>query len=146
MNILALDLGQYMAAMGTGIGPMSRHFDGNRVERAAQTLVWLDELKFKCGRHGWDVVIYERPFVRGGHATRALWGLAGLIEAVFGGSAAIMDLTPGSIKKWATGHGGASKEPMQTAAMLFGYPDLNEHEADAVCLYFLARELCKVEK
>jgi len=82
-----------------------------------------------------DLVIYERPFARGLAATRMLWGMAGILEAVathYGYP--VLSIVPTTVKKWATGKGVASKEEMIKAAQRLGYAGENEHEADAFCL------------
>lgn len=139
---MTFDLGSHMAfARNYGArDPYAGHVDfkGTRVVRAADTLVWLENL-IRPGRNDWpDVVVFERPFARGQHATRALWGLAGLIEAVFGKHAAVLDWTPSEIKLWATGDAKAPKEKMIGAARRMGYTGDNEHEADAWCLLRMA--------
>jgi Holliday junction resolvasome RuvABC endonuclease subunit len=85
--------------------------------------------------YGYDLVIYETPFARGRDATRTLWGIAGVIEAAAtNASIACVDASTPTIKKFAGGHGRASKEDMIAAAQKLGYQGTNEHEADAVCL------------
>lgn len=135
MNILAFDLGSNMAAANNLWGfPVveSKTFEGDRVWRAGATLEWLQALAH--GAVGLDVVVFERPFARGRAATRALWGLAGLIEAVFAPTCAVVDIDPSSIKKWATGNGKADKPEMIARAQALGYTGDNEHEADAFLL------------
>lgn len=82
-----------------------------------------------------DVVVFERPFARGQAATRLLWGMAGVLEAAaHTDRAAVLDMAPTEIKKWAAGGGKASKEEMIAAAQRMGYDGEDEHEADAWCL------------
>jgi Holliday junction resolvasome RuvABC endonuclease subunit len=142
MRIIAFDLGQNMAAAWLDecgqICVTSKWFEGTRVERAGPTAVWLQELVFE---KGFTTVIYERPFARGFHATRCLWGLAGLVEACASASlVACLDVTPSTIKEWATGKGTADKSAMIARARELGYNGTNEHEADAylLCRYGLA--------
>lgn len=89
-----------------------------------------------------EYVIYERPFARGRDATRCLWGFAAVIEqAAHDSGLASIDQLPGTIKKFATGRGDASKEAMiQAAEPLAVCFDLNEHEADAILLSLYASE------
>ena len=81
-----------------------------------------------------NAVIYEKPFVRGDAATRMLWGLAGVIEAVstlhgFG----VVDATATQVRKEIFGQGiGMSKADV--IAKLADYPDIDEHSADAIAL------------
>lgn len=92
-----------------------------------------------------DVVAYEKAHHRGGHATACLVGLATVVqeEAARLG----IELAPvatGTLKKHATGSGGASKEQMVRAAIkrwphrrdgiLEENQALGEDEADALCV------------
>lgn len=93
-----------------------------------------------------DCVVYERPFARGQHATRSLWGQAGCLEAAAHGRGfPVLDVSPSEIKKFATGKGSASKDEMTAAAgsILAGLGQVlvappREHEADAICGLFYA--------
>jgi hypothetical protein len=156
MKIIAFDLGSHMALATNVSGDVKayhQHFKGTRVDRAAATLAWLQEALDQCRAHDAipDVVVYERPFARGMDATRSLWGIAGMIEGVFGGVTAILDLSPQEIKKFSTGSGahakkgekaehkgGSGAQSMMLAAIMTGYPGDNEHEADAWCLFRMA--------
>jgi len=150
MKIATFDLGSNMAVAHNLLGhPVvaSRSYKGTRVARAHQTLWLLQDLRRQFEEHGGvDVVLYERPFARGQDATRCLWGIAGLIEAVFGDHCAVLDITPAEIKKYATGDSKADKDAMIFAAMLTGYSGENEHEADAWCLMRMAEETLTKEK
>lgn len=133
MKIVAFDLGSNMAlAHNLDVDfPRTIHqeFKGHRVTRAAATVQWLKDRDWLF-KHA-DLVIYERPFARGQDATRSLWGIAGLIEAVAGTHTVVKDVTPTEIKKWVTGAGGGGKPDMLYWATLYGYDGSNEHEADA---------------
>lgn len=139
LKLIHFDLGANMAYAHNCMGDVviADHFTakGTRQERAAATLKWLN-LRFSDlvkARTVPDAVHYERPFARGMHATRSLWGVAGLVEAVakqYGLDT--FDTTPKEIKKFVA-HYKASKEEMIVAARLLGYMGNNEHEADAWC-------------
>lgn len=153
MKIIHFDLGTNMGLAHNGCGDVviTDHFEatGPRVERAAQILRWLVRRKqeFKQAGIAFDVVHYERPFSRGFDATRSGWGIAGLIEGVFGDAAVVLDSTPQSIKSFALGskkiarkkmtsrerHAAAAAEKLALidAAQALGYTGSNEHEADA---------------
>lgn len=140
MRIIALDLGSTMAFAANPDGYRDTRWGHlfcdpdkmKRPHRAAATAIWLQTLLRGAPV---DVVIYETPFARGQHATRSLWGLAGLIEAAaWNGGAAVLDRPPSTIKQWACGSGKASKDDMLAAARRMGYTGDNEHEADAFCL------------
>jgi Holliday junction resolvasome RuvABC endonuclease subunit len=118
--------------------PMAVHrlFSGHRTQRAGETLEWL-HLLFNPGGEAPapELIVYEQPFARGAAATRCLWGIAGIIEALaHNAGAACLCITPSEIKKWATGAGTADKDAMTLAAHCMGYAGENEHEADAWCL------------
>lgn len=138
MRIATFDLGSNIAVAhnlkGTDdVRVASQHFPGDRPARLAATQAWLQEFFDQAGPM--DAVMYERPFARGMHATRSLWGVAGLIEAAAAArDIPVLDVTPGEIKKFAAGKGDASKDDMILMASLTGYLGDNEHEADAWCL------------
>lgn len=153
MKIAAFDLGSHVACAHnmTGAGnERVTHWDakGDRVERAGQILGWLKEAFQQFEDHGGlDVVVYERPFARGQAATRSLWGVAGILEALAGAYGwPCIDYTPGEIKKHAIGKGDAEKDEMILAASLTGYMGDNEHEADAWCLMRFAEDNIKPGK
>jgi hypothetical protein len=152
MNIIHFDLGSNMAFAHNGCGDVivTDKFvaTGPRAERQSQILAWLIKRKAQMAAAGirFDVCHYERPFARGFDATRSGWGIAGLIEGVFGGDGVILDSTPQAIKKFALGTGGTKKAKnnkeraennknvklaMIDAAQALGYAGDNEHEADA---------------
>lgn len=142
MKIATFDLGSHLACAHNINGEpvvASKEFKGDRVTRAANTLAALQAMREQFeAAGGVDAVVYERPFARGQAATRALWGIAGLIEAVFGDHCAVLDWTPSEIKLWAIDNAKATKEDMVLAASLTGYTGDNEHEADAWCLLRMA--------
>lgn len=119
-----------------------QEFIGDRPYKLAKIQVWLEKY-FQWD--SFDVVVYERPFHRG-PATRVLWGIAGILEAVaIRSNAVVFDVAVPTIKKFATGSGRAFKNEMIDAAQRrFDYPGNNEHEADALCLYHYA--LANVER
>lgn len=159
MKIIHLDLGTNMAFAHNGCDGVVvvEHFTstGARPERAAQTLRWLAKRAKQMQDAGiaFNVCHYERPFSRGYDATRCTWGIAGIIEGVFGGNTVILDSTPQSIKSFALEKIGrvptrsktkmkkaqreaAAKQEklwMIEAAQAMGYAGDNEHEADAYC-------------
>ncbi len=146
MRVIAFDIGANLAcAHNLGAVPHVRHetFEGLRSERAGATLLFLHrlfrEIKADKALQLADAVVYEQPFARGEAATRALWGIAGLIEATATNAGfGIVSVTPGEIKKFAVGKGRAEKTEMIEAAQMLGYTGDNEHEADAWCLLHYA--------
>lgn len=143
LRILTLDLGKNIAWSVRINGQVQtgwKFMKGTRQSRAAATYVYLRDL-FALYADDIDLIVYERPFARGFDATRSLWGLAGLVEAL--GTAAglpVLDVTPSEIKIWAAGKGNAEKKDMMDAAARLGYDrtgkeeEAVEHESDAFCL------------
>lgn len=137
MIIAALDVGSHLALAVSGHEPIHFHCPGERPERLAAGMAWLDDQfkGFVDRDEGVDLIIYERPFARGQHATRSLWGIAGIIDAMAHKHGfPVIDIDPSSIKLWAAGKGNADKDDMIAAAFLLGYHTDNEHKADAHCL------------
>ncbi len=137
LKLIHFDLGSNMAFAHNCCGDVVivDHFTakGTRQERAYATLCWLENRfnSMDATKLLPDAVHYERPFARGQHATRSLWGVAGLLEATakrYGLDT--FDSTPKEIKKFA-GNYKASKDDMIAAAQALGYKGFNEHEADA---------------
>ena len=169
MNIIHFDLGSHMAFAHNGYADLGivecDHLDaeGTRAVRAAKILEWLLPLKQALATNGikFDVCHYERPFSRGFDATRCGWGIAGLVEAVFGNDCVVLDTTPQSIKSFALGskkiarkkmtsrqrHEAAAKEKLAMIARAreLGYTGDNEHEADAYLGLKYAETYCRKE-
>lgn len=168
LEIIHFDIGSNMAFAHNGCGDVvvTDHFTatGPRADRAAQTLRWLARRKKEMHDAGiqFRVCHIERPFSRGFDATRCGWGIAGLVEAVFGNNTVVLDSTPQSIKSFALAKIGRvpsrSKTKMKSAdreaaakqeklwmieaAQAMGYEGENEHEADAYCGLKYAEEYC----
>ena len=141
MKILAFDLGSTWACasngaqVGLGMNVMHEVLTGNREQKLYGLLCSLHGLFDGSKECPWDMVIYERPFTRGLAATRMLWGMAGVLEAVATHHGLpTLDVLPSTIKLWAAGKGTAGKEDMIAAAFMLGYAAPNDHEADAYCL------------
>lgn len=147
MNILAFDLGTTWARAGNIALLETVHHDkliGDA--RPTKLAMFKNYLEWLSWEH-YDLVVYERPFARGQAATRFLWGMAGILEAAAAPYCAVSDVTPAEIKRWATGHGNATKESMMLAAALsLGYGGDNEHEADAYCLLKYAEAVYTTRK
>lgn len=147
MKLMAIDPGsKEMGIMYHGLDrPFTLKFLGDRPARLADVMLRLGWL-FLNHAPLVDTVLYERPFARGGPATRCLWGVAGIIEAVATEhGCATLDITPSMLKKWALGKGGGKRDkaPMIELANTMGYDGLNEHEADALLLYHYGLEHIK---
>ncbi len=142
-NILALDLGiktGFCFLLNGEIYGGTKHFIGERPQRLAQLAHWLTEHM----SHEPDVVVYERPFCRGLHATRSLWGAAGVVEAACSEVAAVLDVNVQSIKTWA-GRGSTEKTGTMEKCRELGIEPLDDNHADAVCLAFYTLEKMEIE-
>ena len=145
MKIIAFDLGRNFAFahnLKPNKMPNTLHFilEG---ESRAHRLGYLNRYlpKLFATLKGLEAVIYETPFVRGRDPTRALWGMAGIIEACAStANLPVVDAAVPTIKKFATGSGRGAKVDMIAAAQRLGYLGTNEHEADAYCLLKYAEE------
>lgn len=149
MRILAIDLGSttgWAVVVDSSVENFGEQtFPGVRTERLWKFQDWLHHIIHEFSQI--DTLIFERPFCRGLHATRSLWGMAGVAEAeAHGQGLPSLDIVPSTLKKWATGMGNAKKPEMIAAAekllTLAGWADvhLGEHEADAVILGLYAAE------
>ena len=135
MRIIAFDLGRNFAWAGNVGGLSFYHVELHGGSRAHRLGFLINYLSKVLSWKGYDVAVYETPFARGRDATRSLWGIAGIIEAcATNAGLPVVDVAVPTIKKFATGHGKASKDQMIKAAQRMGYKGSNEHEADAVCL------------
>lgn len=151
-KIIHFDIGSSIGYAHNGCGDVvvvgHVTFTGTRVGRAVLTLRWLAKRFREFDEAGikFDVVHYETPFARGYDATRSLWGIAGIIEAVAGDRCALLDSSPQAMKSFALGKAPkrvkmtsaekkaanvAEKLKMIEAAQALGYVGDNEHEADA---------------
>lgn len=152
MRILALDLGT-ICAMALGTEKVSRLEDWDFIEDAKRGvgdlyLALCDALDGALGvQEVPNVLAYEEPPPIARASTRALFGLAAMCEmfaARVGATA--LPLNVKSIKKFATGHGNASKVDMYEAAKK-GRPDLgfpSEHCVDAFWVWqYAKKELAK---
>ena len=146
-TILALDLG---ATTGWAIirdgqysDGGSKEFLGSRSDRLREFSWWLTDTTAPMQ---FDTVVFELPFCRGRAATRALWGMAGVVEAVASVSAAVLDVNLQTIKKWAGAKGRMSKDVTTEKCWSLGVVPEDDNHADAVCLAFYAAETMEIEE
>jgi len=88
-----------------------------------------------------DVVVYEQPHLRGGHATEVLAGMVGILQAwaaEHGVETAMRHSR--EIKTHATGNGNANKDAMIAAAKERGWSPEDDNEADALWLLDLMKK------
>ena len=82
-----------------------------------------------------DLVVYEKPHLRGGAAAELLVGFVTKIkEFAAKHNAEIDSVHTGTLKSWATGKGNASKDDMVAEAKRRGFSPQNDDEADAVLI------------
>lgn len=104
---------------------------------------WLYELMTHCTI---QFVAYELAHHRGGAATEIGVNLAGRVQEQCAAlNIEYVGVHTGTLKKWATGSGTASKEQMMARAVTFlGRPPVSDDEADAVMIALWAHENYKV--
>jgi Holliday junction resolvasome RuvABC endonuclease subunit len=106
---------------------------------------WLNQLWQKLNP---QVIFYEQPHMRGGHATEVLAGLVAHLQALC--ARAEIEHTAvhtGTLKKFATGSGRGDKSGMIAKARkeLMREP-IDDNEADAVCLLLYAEENIEIRR
>lgn len=147
MKLVAIDLGKYMGLYNGEtpctifLGDPPKKFGAPY--RPYRFGKWVLELNEYLLREQPDVIVYERPIARGLDATRSLWGYAGIVEAYAVIHEAVpLDVQNNTVRKWATGHGAkqGSKTPMIDAAERLSGLKLDEHSADAVCIWHYTNE------
>ena len=155
MNILALDLGTKtgwasLMEHGGGLRTFTSGVHQLKVARGTNPDVrkvlfrkWLaDTVLLKKP----NLIIYEMPHLRGGHASSFLEHLVGLLVVFcLDHDILYMSLHSGTLKKFATGSGSASKEEMVlTAEQRYGKVQ-DDNQADALHLLAWAIENVNTE-
>jgi len=148
VNLLALDLGircGWAASTSVGITSGVQNFTLRRGESPG-----MRDLHFERWLQGMielvkpRVIGYELPHYRGGAATRALVGFETDVQKV---CAALniehQSIHTGTLKKFATGSGGANKADMVEAAQTkLGYEGADDNEVDALwALHWLKADI-----
>ena len=141
-DVLALDLATltgfatnvYSKELGiSGTVPFEKdeEFPGMRFVRCRK---WLEKTYELLGSH-LDLIVYEQAHHRGGAATQCCVGLVSCV-LMFCADKKIKSVPVHSqtLKKWATGHGKASKDQMIMAAEARGWQPADDNEADAILL------------
>ena len=148
---IGLDLGSNcgwaIVRDGAVISSDTRHFErglygyGHLFDQFRKLLVDLHESP--C------VWAYEEPHFRGGPPTRITVGMAGhLLQLAHHWGEPCRSIHTGSLKKWATGSGRASKAAMMTRARLSTTceGEMTEHEADAILVALWVWEVKQTEE
>lgn len=108
---------------------------------------WLKGMCVHSGDEGtqsavFDLICYEEPHLRGAGPTAVLVGLVAHVQEI--AAAYGIEHThvhSGTLKKWATGHGKASKEDMKRRASDLALRDIeDDNEADAILIAMYAEE------
>lgn len=148
MKVLSLDLATRTGWASNANGRRSGtvEFQLKRGEspgmRFLRCRAWLSEMLELVGGHA-DVIVYEQAHHRGGAATAVCVGLVTEVQAFAAEhDIELMPVHTGSLKKWATGKGNASKEDMTAAARIRGWDVEDDNEADAALLLDYA--LCEL--
>lgn len=151
MKLLAIDPGTYQAGFYSSVRRATlsmNHIKEGRPRRLSTLATFLAELIVEDG--GYDFIAYEEQFVRGGAATKALFGAVGVIEAIADTSGCGVLSVPQStvrtwlVEKWSQPK---SKDPKvytdAAARYLVGAKEhalMTEHEKDACCIYHYVME------
>lgn len=142
LNVLALDPA---TKTGWALRVGGRHYSGvqsfalKRGEspgmRYLRARAWLRDMQKQAGKI--DFIVYEQPHLRGGHSSEVLMGFVTEIQT-FAAEVGAQHSTvhTGTLKKFATGSGNASKKEMVRAAErrypgCFTGDPKDDNEADA---------------
>jgi Holliday junction resolvasome RuvABC endonuclease subunit len=143
-KILALDLAT-RTGWAHSDGPSGvQDFSLDRGESAGMRLLkfrgWLGRIFEEVD---FDVVAYEQPHYRGGHATEVLAGMVGILQEWAAENWVETAMRHSrEIKRHATGSGNASKDDMVNKAVEQGWNPQDDNEADALWLLdLMKREL-----
>lgn len=147
MKILALDLGTTAGWAISNHGDItsgSQSFKPGRYEGGGMRYLrfkrWLSDLK--AAVDGFDLVVFEEVRRHAGtDAAHVYGGLMATLTAWCEHHQIPYRSEPvGSIKKHATGFGNAGKPLMIEAARKRGHDPVDDNQADAICLLYLAAE------
>jgi crossover junction endodeoxyribonuclease RuvC len=147
-TILALDLGHKTGwclgrkEYGTWESPGE-----NIGEQLRQFMLWLSgkvvdaDKYFRCELPATsiDLVVYERPHLRGWAASFSLVGRAAVVEMIRSNSKC-SSVHSATIKKFITGSGRATKEDVIAAVKKRGFKPKDDNAADAIALWLYAQE------
>lgn len=147
MEILALDLA---TKTGWAVDPLTGGVWDLTPERGSSPGMRFLRLRgllngIRIG-HPFGLVVYERPHYRGGHATEVLAGLVAVVQEWCAEQGIDhMAVPSGTLKKYATGNGRATKADMVAAAEARGWRPVDDNHADALWLLEYARDTVGVD-
>lgn len=151
MRILAVDPGSHVAAAASAAHSVTYVLSRNPKradERPSRLSSLAEQLTETIHLFHPDFVVYEEQFVRGGAATKALFGAVGVIECVAASNGCGVTSVPqSSLRKWALAMfpelKGRWKDLYRAVAARYrpqAEPKMTEHECDAVALYHYVME------
>lgn len=146
MRLVTVDPGSHVAAAASAGRSSTFHLSGDAKkprERPARLGSLAEQLTDFLYEHPADFVVYEEQFVRGGAATKALFGAVGVIEAIAAScGCGVTSVPQSSLRKWALAMfpelKGEWKALYRAVAKRYrpqAEPKMTEHECDAVALY-----------
>lgn len=157
MNLLAVDpgsrLGWALSLDGTvesGVEDFSLRrgeSPGARFLRFRRWLVDVSELATRTTGRPIELITYEQPHHRGGHATEVAHGFSTRLQEHAAGTEGCecVSIHTATAKKWATGKGNAGKPEMIAAARKrWGLEPQDDNHADALCILAWALETYEV--
>ena len=153
MNILAVDPGSRLgwalalgAALESGVEDFSLRrgeSPGARYLRLRRWLAEVDDLSQRTTGQHLELIVYEQPHHRGGHATEVAHGFSTRLQEHAAATAGCecVSVHTATLKKRTTGNGRASKDDMIAAARdRWKHEPADDNEADALCLLAYALE------
>ena len=147
MVILTLDLGRSTGwcVLQNGIVTLgTEEFPEVRGESPGMLYLrfqgWMEKM-YKIMMNKTQLIVYEKAHHRGGAATQIGVGLqTKVMEFCARYEIECMSVHSGTLKKFATGNGAASKESMVKACIARGYQPKNDDEADAYLMLEYAKD------
>jgi Holliday junction resolvasome RuvABC endonuclease subunit len=151
MNILALDLGSktgYAIYKNGEILSGTRELRHDKSASGVRFLNFCNWLVETISAHNIYMVFFERVYAHKGVEAAHVYGAFMYILAMVceGLNVGCVGLNVGTIKKFATGKGNATKEEMIAAARSRGFDPVDDNEADALAILFVGLHDLKFQK
>lgn len=148
MKILALDI-----SLSTGFslpgksGTINLRDEHAQVQDFARTgLIYMAKLRELVRAWRPDLIVIEKPFIRGATADFILLSMVALSHMVaYENGIPRRETHNATIKKWLTGKGNCGKGAMVEALNERGYTSMSNDEADAIALRLYWEEQIKSE-
>lgn len=142
MNLLALDLS--LNSTGWATSPSTYGTLDPAERRGPERLSWIrDQILELEHDHHTDLIVIEGYAYGRPNQAHQVGELGGVIRtALYDAGIPYLEVTPATVKQYATGKGNASKNLMLVAAgRRLGYPGESNDEADALWLHAAVSEL-----